>query len=385
MSLLAKQYRWLLAFALMLIITNGISTTFAASETGSNTSAPIVNQVKSFVPTIPYANNFSPTPNPDKIYFSDCGHYLSYGFLRFWQMNGKFDSFGCPVTDELTENGRTVQYFQKARMEYHPDLAGTQWETSLGLLGTELYSVASPEERANPAYQPIAALPNGDSRVYFEATKHSLGGGFQQFWNTQGGLYFFGYPISEEYPLLVGDTWVAAQDFERARLLFHPSFGVKLAELGPLAAAARKVSTQASGLDPSVMSVTKDTRIWEHWVDVNLTTFNATFMEGDTPIKTILVVSGKPGHETPVGTFAIFSRIPNEHMKGGDIGTEDYYDLYNVLYTQYFTSEGHALHYAWWRSSFGYQASHGCVNMGLDESFYAWNFLSIGSHVNIHY
>lgn len=176
MSLLAKQYRWLLAFALTLIFASSVSTTFAASESSSTTSALQVNQVKSFVPTIPYANNFSPTPNPDKIYFSDCGHYLSYGFLKFWQMNGKFDSFGCPVTDEITENGRTVQYFQKARMEYHPDLAGTQWETSLGLLGTELYSASSPEERANPAYQPITAFPNSDTRVYFEPTKHSLGG-----------------------------------------------------------------------------------------------------------------------------------------------------------------------------------------------------------------
>ena len=29
-----------------------------------------------------------------------------------------------------------VQYFQRARMEHHPELAGTPYEVQLGLLGT---------------------------------------------------------------------------------------------------------------------------------------------------------------------------------------------------------------------------------------------------------
>jgi lipoprotein-anchoring transpeptidase ErfK/SrfK len=118
---------------------------------------------------------------------------------------------------------------------------------------------------------------------------------------------------------------------------------------------------------------------------VNLRTFKAVYYEGDIPVRTTTIISGKPGHETPVGTFKILWRVENEHMRGGSIGSEDYYDLYNVLYTQYFTYEGHALHYAWWRDTFGYQASHGCVNMNLEDSFFAWNFLNVGNRVNIHF
>jgi hypothetical protein len=72
-------------------------------------------------------------------------------------------------------------------------------------------------------------------------------------------------------------------------------------------------------------------------------------------------------------------------MTNGSIGAEDYYDLYNVLYTQYFTYEGHALHYAWWRSVFGVTGSHGCVNEDYDTALFAWNWLTIGSRVHIYY
>jgi hypothetical protein len=31
-----------------------------------------------------------------------------------------------------------VQYFERARLEYHPELAGTQYEVLIGLLAVEL-------------------------------------------------------------------------------------------------------------------------------------------------------------------------------------------------------------------------------------------------------
>jgi hypothetical protein len=32
----------------------------------------------------------------------------------------------------------TVQYFERARFEYHPEYAGTEYEVLLGLLGNEM-------------------------------------------------------------------------------------------------------------------------------------------------------------------------------------------------------------------------------------------------------
>jgi hypothetical protein len=52
--------------------------------------------------------------------------------------------FGYPISQPLHEQngdgtGRTylVQYFQNARMEYHPELAGTGNVVTLGLLGRQ--------------------------------------------------------------------------------------------------------------------------------------------------------------------------------------------------------------------------------------------------------
>ena len=38
----------------------------------------------------------------------------------------------------------------------------------------------------------------GNSR-YFESTGHNLSHGFRTYWQNQGGLSIFGYPLSEEF------------------------------------------------------------------------------------------------------------------------------------------------------------------------------------------
>lgn len=324
-----------------------------------------------------------PTSNPTKVYFTECGHNLADRFLTYWRTHGREQAFGCPITEQVDMNGIQVQYFSKARLEYHPENAGTPWEYSFGLIGTEVYNAMTPDERANPAYNPVAAFQNTKQRLYFGETGHSLGGGFKDFWQNNNGIFNYGFPISEEYPYFDGDKGYSAQDFERARFLYNPTTGVILAPLGPVAARVNGVDTNAVPQEANVPAYSPN--VWEHWVDVNLRTQTAQFMEGDQVVRKSLVTTGKPGYATPTGTFYILYRVYNEHMRGGTIGAEDYYDLYNVLYTQYFTWEGHALHYAWWRSQFGVTGSHGCVNMDYDTSFFAWNWVGVGSRVYIHY
>ena len=57
------------------------------------------------------------------VYFSETGHHLSNraGFLDYWRANGGLLLFGYPLTEEISENGRVVQYFERARFEYHPE------------------------------------------------------------------------------------------------------------------------------------------------------------------------------------------------------------------------------------------------------------------------
>jgi hypothetical protein len=40
-----------------------------------------------------------------------------------------------PIGEAQIEDGRLVQYFERARFELHPEFAGTSYEVQLGQLG----------------------------------------------------------------------------------------------------------------------------------------------------------------------------------------------------------------------------------------------------------
>ena len=54
--------------------------------------------------------------------------------------------------------------------------------------------------------------------------------------------------------------------------------------------------------------------------------------------------------------------------------TNDDYDLPGVPWTMYFTDDGAAIHGAYWHDEFGFQHSHGCVNLPLNlaRKLYEW-------------
>jgi hypothetical protein len=75
--------------------------------------------------------------------FRASGHTLGGVFSEFWLHNGQLSVFGLPISEEFSEvnpiNGQSyvVQYFERARFEYHPELAGTPYSVLLGQLGAE--------------------------------------------------------------------------------------------------------------------------------------------------------------------------------------------------------------------------------------------------------
>ena len=124
----------------------------------------------------------------------------------------------------------------------------------------------------------------------------------------------------------------------------------------------------------------------ERWVLVDIANQSATAMIGQTALHTAYVTTGKEGWETPRGTFQILYRVANETMTSDSIGAEEDYVLENVLYTQYFTNVGHALHLNYWRSDsyFGnIPSSHGCVGMRLADAEFFWRFAGNGTRVTI--
>ncbi len=126
----------------------------------------------------------------------------------------------------------------------------------------------------------------------------------------------------------------------------------------------------------------------EHWAYVSLTTQLIYAMNGQTPVYVGLVTTGKPGFATPRGSFRILRRVANETMDSQTISIlrtspQGYY-LPNVLFTQYFTWAGDALHFNYWQPEcvFGQTpTSYGCLGMGYTDARFFWTFLQRGDRV----
>ncbi|MEX2314159.1 MAG: L,D-transpeptidase family protein [Thermomicrobiales bacterium] len=128
-----------------------------------------------------------------------------------------------------------------------------------------------------------------------------------------------------------------------------------------------------------------------HWVDVDLTGNVAVAYIDDIPVNAVVIISGKPGFETPIGEHTIFARVESETLDSATVGTPqgdpEYYYLPDVPHTQYFAAGGFAIHANYWSDpwEFGSATSHGCVNMLEEDAAWFWSFLDIGSIVSVGY
>jgi hypothetical protein len=129
-----------------------------------------------------------------------------------------------------------------------------------------------------------------------------------------------------------------------------------------------------------------DAPVWGKWIDVSLVQQVMTAYDGTTPLRTVEATTGMAGWETPPGFYSIIHRVANETMTSGAIGAENHYRLDDVLFTQYFTERGHALHFAWWRTkeTIGRPGSHGCVNLLLEDARFFWDWAELGTPVYVH-
>lgn len=163
--------------------------------------------------------------------FKETGRCLHGIFLGYWQARGGLAQFGLPITDELMEDGRTVQYTERARFEWHADLRDSPSEVLLSLLGAQLAT-----GRNDAPFRRAAAPPSG---TYFSQTGHTLAEPFLSFWQRNGGLPVYGYPISEAFDekSATDGKLYKVQYFQRNRLEYHPEargtvFEIQLGLLG---------------------------------------------------------------------------------------------------------------------------------------------------------
>jgi hypothetical protein len=188
--------------------------------------------------------------------FPETGKTVKGRFLEYWDTHGGLPQQGFPISEEMQEvsdtDGKTytVQYFERAVFEAHPEFARPN-DVLLSLLGVFLYQQKYPS--GAPGQTPNA---EANSRVFPETGKR-VGGIFLEYWNTHGGLAQQGLPISDEFQEvsdLNGQTY-KVQYFERAVFEFHPEnappFNVLLSQLGTFRYRAKYLTPSTPTVAPT--------------------------------------------------------------------------------------------------------------------------------------
>jgi hypothetical protein len=356
----------------------------------------------------------------------------------YWQSRGGELILGRPLAEPVTRNGTTTQVFANAVIDQGPGGSiglrrlGRQWATDNGMEGDQAFVPAPPNlgETALVRAEGGLRLRNGpgvDAEIIVVLPDYAE---FIAVAGSQGPWvpgYVDGYSgwVAAEYLVdpgtVVQESAVGASDW-RLDAWQGIALGVTNVRAEPTTATstvrelyagepivvvdwvrgeevvenswiwaqledggyvfARNVGRSAPVAAPPV----PDDAPWEgKWIDIHLTQQLMVAYEGRTPVRVAVVTTGMPGWETPPGWYAINTRVENETMTSGAIGAEYHYKLENVLYTQYFTDRGHALHYAWWRTpeTIGRPGSHGCINLLMDDSLFFWNWAGIGTTIYI--
>ena len=104
-------------------------------------------------------------------FFTPTGHNLAAPFRDSWQAQGGLPVFGYPISEAFTERNPSdgqsyqVQYFERARLEFHPATGSAPAAVLGGLLGVQAYSLRygdAPPLHPDPALAPdpvsLAAL-----------------------------------------------------------------------------------------------------------------------------------------------------------------------------------------------------------------------------------
>ncbi len=344
---------------------------------------------------------------PRTVYIPETGHTIDGVFLDYWRAAGGATAYGNPITAEFTMNGRIVQYYEYARFEYVPDdPEGTI--VHLGAIGQDLRPQMVLRQVGNgtpsaalaemavisrawlPVSDKLASKPDTDTWVYVPETGHTVAHGFKALWESIG-VGYLGNPLTEEY--IIGSE--TRQVFERGMLVWTQADGAWLAPVGleladrqnaPMAAVDQgDIPTYDESLfiapEPEEPEITANGG--EIWIDINLGSQYMTVYQGNTALLSSYVSTGRPGFDTPPGTFYVNTKLPSQTMEGV-LGGE-YYNVPDVPYVMYFTDVGHAIHGAYWHSNFGAVMSHGCINLPLDVAAWVYDVSSIGTRIEIHW
>jgi hypothetical protein len=240
----------------------------------------------------------------DILYFPETCHQVKGDFKFNWESFGvdlghegvsrdeAMILTGLPLTGNFDFEGLHIQIFERAILEYHPENVGTEFVILRRHLGKMLYE-ARKSQWAPDVTGDVAPINDPDCQ-YFPETKHNMCGGLLAFWNNNGGLMAFGYPLMEAtFETMPDGSQVWVQYTERQRLEWHDNnpdpWKVLLGRLGAEFLDAHKTngggnpppadcSTQTVSFEPTegkiwdldVTGRVAIANVWSNWPDTKL-------------------------------------------------------------------------------------------------------------------
>ena len=206
---------------LVLVLVTAFSTSWSQASVALALSpqSPVL-QTESLVGPLDYPVPASPAVGQGRFrYFSQTGHFLRGVFLSFWETHGATAVLGLPITEALNEDGLVVQYLERVRLEWHPDIST---DPRRQVLLTRLGSILT--ENQGRVFERLPAGSSTPTSHFFPETGHNLSNAFLTFWQRNGGLAVYGYPISEEIveTNAADGNQYTVQYFERNRFEWHP-------------------------------------------------------------------------------------------------------------------------------------------------------------------
>lgn len=122
------------------------------------------------------------------------------------------------------------------------------------------------------------------------------------------------------------------------------------------------------------------------WIEINLEQQSLAVYENNQMIFATLVATGLDNLWTRPGLFQIYEKHEETPMSGDfSAGIGGYYYLANVPWTMYY-DQARAIHGAYWRQKqfFGFQGSHGCVNLAIGDARWVYDWATLGDWVYVH-
>ncbi len=359
-------------------------------------------------------------------------HSVSGNIGTFWTNHGAEQLLGQPISQAVTKSGITTQVFEHAVLDVDPSgsvtMRAVNAQAMQGSLASDQAFQPAPPTRGTSwlvtasdglrlrsgatADAPVVAVLPDNAEFIAVTGEHGewVPGYVDGFSGWVSGQYLAERTELPEVSdsqwrldvwegVTIGDTNVRSEPTTASTSLKTISMGTPIvvvdwvrgeavsdnqitwAQLeGGGYVYARNIQRSAPVTPPPLSA---DAPQQGRWIDVHLTQQLMVAYEGRNPVRTVVTTTGMPGWETPPGLFHINWRVANETMESGAIGAEHFYVLKDVLFTQYFTDRGHALHYAWWKSAetIGRPGSHGCLNLLLEDAKFFWDWATVGTPV----